>query len=59
MYPNETGYESVSFIPLGEDRFLLEGSCEDGNEISGSIKFRGFPNQVSSQECSCTNKLIF
>jgi hypothetical protein len=42
MYLNKTGYESVGCIPLGEDRVLLEGSCEHGNKISGSIKCRGF-----------------
>jgi hypothetical protein len=38
----EIGWDGVDWIDLAEDK-LVEGSCEHGNESSGSIKCCEFP----------------
>jgi hypothetical protein len=38
MDRRETGRDGVDWIDLAQDRGPVEGSCERGNEPSGSIK---------------------
>jgi hypothetical protein len=34
----ETGWDGIDWIDLAQDRYHWKGSCENGNEPSGSIK---------------------
>jgi hypothetical protein len=34
----EIGWDGMDWIDLAQDRDTVEGSCEHGNELSGSIK---------------------
>jgi hypothetical protein len=38
MHLREIGWDGMDWINLAEDRDQWEGSCEHGNEPSGSIK---------------------
>jgi hypothetical protein len=35
----EIGWDGMDWIDLAQDRDQLEGSCEDGNEPLGAIKY--------------------
>jgi hypothetical protein len=35
----EKGWDGMDWIDLAQDRGPVEGSCEHGNETSGSIKY--------------------
>jgi hypothetical protein len=43
----ETGYESLNWIQLAQDKSPVVGSCEQGNVPSGSIKDRKFLDQMN------------
>jgi hypothetical protein len=42
MDVKEMGWEAVDWIDLAQDRGSMVGSCENGNEYSGSIKGGNF-----------------
>jgi hypothetical protein len=42
IYLREIGFGDMDWIYMPLDRDWLAGSCEHGNEISGSIKGVGF-----------------
>jgi hypothetical protein len=37
----EIGWDGIDWIELAQDRDQLEGSCEHGDEPSGSLKLLG------------------
>jgi hypothetical protein len=57
----EIGFGDVDWIHLAQDKVQVAGSCEHGNEPSGSIKCGEFLEQLSvllvSQEGLCSMEL--
>jgi hypothetical protein len=50
MDVNVIGREDVNWIHLAHDRTRGGGSCEQGNEPSGSIKVGELPDQLNDYQ---------